>query len=116
MNALGFVVFDCLAGVERRGGGVSLRRLYVGLVSRTRVPGAGVIIRHQIPEVEIAVHAADVHHLVVRGPGRTRNGEFEMVFVRQRSAVRIHGFPACFEQQDEVFGFRRGLGIFPVNV
>ena len=37
----------------------------VGLVAGGWVPGASVVVGHQVPEIEVLVHGFDVHFLVV---------------------------------------------------
>jgi hypothetical protein len=68
-NASGLIVAESLGGVERRGyrgrrGGVE-----VCLVAGSCVPGAGIVVGHEVPEVEVLIHGAEFHFVVVGGAG-----------------------------------------------
>ena len=50
------------------------------LVPGRSVPTPGVIVRHQVPEIEERVHAPDVYVEVVLRARRTRHCELEVVW------------------------------------
>lgn len=60
-----FVIVDCAGGGEggrnRVGGG----GVQVCLVAGDRVPGAGVVIGHEVPEVKVLVHFGEMELFVV---------------------------------------------------
>ena len=46
---------------------VGTRGVEIGLMPSKRVPGAGVVISHKVPEVEMFVHGLEMELLVVLG-------------------------------------------------
>ena len=71
-------------------------------MTRGGIPGSGVVICHQIPEVQIVVHVLDIHHVVVLGPRWTCNCEFEVVPMREGMGISIHVLSTFLEKKDEV--------------
>lgn len=62
---MGFVIVDCAGGGEGGGVGIGAGGVQVCLVASNRVPGAGVVIRHEVPEVKILVHFGEMEFFVV---------------------------------------------------
>lgn len=55
-----FVIVDCAGGGEGGGVGVGCGGVQVCLVAGDRVPGAGVVIGHEVPEVKVLVHFGEM--------------------------------------------------------
>ena len=60
------VVYGC-GGGEGRSGGVVAGGVQVGLVGGCGVPGAGVVVRHQVEEVEEGGEGGEGQFCVVLG-------------------------------------------------
>jgi hypothetical protein len=58
-------------GAKRRAGGILLGGEEIGLVPGIRVPGAGVVVGHEVPEVEVLVYLPE---FVERKVGGSRGG------------------------------------------
>lgn len=115
-DTLPLVVPHRALAVERRRVRVLPAGEDIRLMPCLRVPRPGIVVRHQVPEIKIPVHATDIHLLVVLRAGRTRYCQFKVVLVRQGRRVGVHGFSACFEEQDEVGCFGWVLGVFPIDI
>lgn len=76
-----FVVGEGAGGGEGRAGGGAGCGVEVGLVAGERVPRAGVVVGHEVPEVEGGVHGLQVQVFVVLRAGGTGGREEEAVAV-----------------------------------
>jgi hypothetical protein len=86
------------------------------LVAGRVIPGAGVVVGHDVPGVEEGVHAGHVEVVVVLRAGGGRDGEEEVVAWRVARRVGVEGLAAGLQEGDEVLGFGGGRGVFPVDV
>lgn len=60
-----FVIVDCTGGGEGGGVGIGGGGVQVSLVASDRVPGAGVVIGHEVPEIKILVHFGEMEFFVI---------------------------------------------------
>ena len=83
-----------------------------------RIPRAGVVVGHEIPEIEDRVHACDVELLVVCGTGGCGDCEEEVRFDFQfeGGGVFVEGGADGLEEEDGVGGFGGIFGVFPVDI
>lgn len=51
------------------------------------VPGAGVVVGHQVPEIKVSVHGFEVELLIVLGPGGAGDGKEHLMAVRATSKL-----------------------------
>ncbi len=82
---------------KRRRLRVAFRRKHIRLMARLWVPGAGEIIRHHVPEIEVPVHFAELQPLEVRGSRGGGDGEEEMWVLRERVGVLLQFLPHGLE-------------------
>lgn len=60
-----FVIVDCAGGGEGGGIRVGSGGVQVCLMAGDRVPGAGVVIGHEVPEVKVLVHFGEMEFFIV---------------------------------------------------
>lgn len=80
-----------------------------------RVPRAGVVVGHEVPEVEGGVHGRQVQFFVVLRAGGTGGREEEPVAVVP-GGVGVEGGAGLAQEEDEVVGAGAVGGVFPVDV
>lgn len=90
-DALREVVLDSHSGTEGRAVRVGARGEEVGLVGSVGAPAAAEVVSHDIPEVKVAIHADEVHALVILRAGGAGNAELEVIKGWQRGAVGVEG-------------------------
>ena len=114
-DAGGDVVLDRSVGRVWRAAGVVGAGVEVGVVAGDGVPRAGVVVGHQVEEVEVGVHVGEVEHLVV-GRAGGHGGREERGGDAGRGGVCVQCAANGLQEQDEVARFRVVGGVFPVNV
>lgn len=94
-----------MRGAERRAGGVARVRVPVRLVAGGGVPAAGVVVRHQVPEVQVPVHGREVQAVVVLGSRGRRHREQVVRPWGVLGCVAVERVAGCFQEEDEVSCF-----------
>jgi hypothetical protein len=93
-----------------------LRGENVGLVACNLVPRSGVIVRHQVPEVEVAVHLLERQVWEVSRTSWRGDRQEEVRPRRQGSSVCIEFVAGGGEKSNKVRPLLWCLGILPINV
>ena len=114
-DAASHVGLDGRVRTERRRRRVGGGRVDVGGVARGGAPGAGKVVGHQVPEVEVPIHLRHEQLAVVGRPGGHGDREEEAVSADPGS-VRIELAARLFEEENEVLRLGVVLRIFPINV
>jgi hypothetical protein len=86
------------------------------LVARGGVPGARVVVGHDVPGVEVGVHGGQVEGVVVLGSRGRGDGELEVVARGVGCRVGIEGLAAGAQEGDVVGGLGGRGRVFPVDV
>lgn len=115
-DATGYICADGRVGVKRRDVGHVWRGVDVRHVPRFRVPAAGEIITHQVPEVEELVHLADSELGIVHFPAWRGDGEQEAFPLQIRRGEIIQCPPRFMKEEHEVICLLGVLGVFPVYI
>lgn len=119
-NTVVHVVPNCLLSVERRAVWVVVTLEQVGLMAGLSIPGPSKVICHQVDEVEVALHGAEVKLAIILRASRCSNGQQEMRVAMAGAAelggIGVQRLPSFLQQQDKIASLVVVLRILPVDV
>ena len=99
-HARGDEVSKSVRGAERRASGVARVGVPVRLVAGGRVPAAGIVVRHQVPEIQVPIHGREVEAVVVLRAGGRGDGEQVVRPWGVLGRVAVERVAGCFQEED----------------